>query len=446
MNEYDVEDENNTYNKFDDDDAVSLTALALLNNTTKKSIDNFQPYKWYGKFNFLHIQEDFDCFDALYVNKKKQIKENEYQIIYTTSHLIFFHENEGKTTPDVLCHDNNLFDKFKQVINKPSMIQRSFTNRSCEFSNNLNLLNDRYPTVGTFLAQKSLQINNENANQISNMLLKALLNLINEVNTMFATTLYLPYLIHIDRLLLLKENILKVVSPNFLHFVLSPHIAQHKVMCLLFSHPRSLVEDEKCNKQKKKKRHIKIEQMFKKNGANLILDFLHSSFVTALRIASFCDSNNGNTVTRNGFFLMGMDTCSGCNTSIWMNGTKNKTKNKNKDTNIIQNTTKIQLLMKNKSQNKEDEKERQQPFFNCQSVFGLCKSQAMYKGNVEISRMVHNYGCQHLLSVSPTIIDDSFCNATQFFNTSFIINTFSTEIECLKTFISELIKNTEVTI
>ena len=454
---------------FEKDDIICLGTIAIFNKTIKSKIQCFNPYKWHGNANLLYVSspptnksrttESFlsshlegRSYDSLYVNhkiknKNKDHKGNEEKCIYITPHIIFFHEVEGKTTIDLLL-ESSIRDLFENIVTQPSLHLRSYTNKSIEFFNNDDIKNDRYPTLGTFLAQLPEQIS-ESMQERKNHYLQAFGTFIDKIGTVFLNTLYMPYFIHPHRLFLFKNDIIKIISYNLMHYIFSPHAIQYKLRDIVYSHPLSLStnssnflhfnnNDVSGTDKPLENKNIfnECNQRLKANIINLILDFFHSAFVTTLWIASVGGYNNERAINRNYICLL-----SGNGNLLPTFPAHNYYKQFNKNKSGNNNTSKRTLI---KSMEDQSSNECTRLLFDneqCQNPYGFCQAISLYTNNKNLANIAHRYGCHHLLSVCPIILNEAMDNSILNVGSEYLKNAVMAEFLLLKSFIEELKKN-----
>ena len=385
---------------FEEADEKSLGILSLVSGVVGKYLVDFKPIRlWNRSFNALAYQPSSkmnigplclqsSAYDALYVNREKN---KPLLLIYVTPHIICYHFENGLSTLDSLYRGVLDFDI---IAASPAYKFRSHDNKSVEFincrdgnSNLEDLLSDIHPTMGLY-CEKEQHPKGRN-------LLPPYLKFLAEIKTFFEKTLYLPYLIHPYRLLLNKNGGIKLISCQLLQQITYPHMSVWKVTDANFSHPSSFNAQPKSGD---------VSRGLIRDSLHIILDFLHSAFITTLWLY------NTAMVNRNFTCLPSM--------------TEVKTTVKPKTT--------IFWAPPNNT-------DRAGESFQCNDRYGFCLSfSSGSNSNCSISSIVHDYGCRHLQVFAPKILTTAIENAASNENVDILIEIISKEISVLEEFISSL--------
>ena len=429
-------DKNNNDNLFEEYDLQSLDSLKYTNDIVKEIMNNFKSYKW-RKYNtnvlMLDIynkkKETRGCFDSLYVNINNNnnntddnIDEINIKFIYITPHIIFLDQKRGCAIVDIINMAPSIKSSFEDACIIPTINYRSWENKSVEFfrHQDLTLMDDRYVSLGTFYEYHRNKI----------YLLKNFETFLQKIYHIFTNTNFIPYFIHPDRLILQRDQILKVISPSLFQYIHSPYAPTKKLRHRLYSHPRVLHEKETKYKD--------FDQKMIKDIVNLFLDFFHSCFVTILWIYNNNNNNNNNSVI---YSLTRNEECLCYDIMKTFPNRKQKTTitTKNKiqpqqyfdfDENYI-----FHLYMNDNNNNNNNE---QQLTLNCKNVYGFCLCYSNVE-NIKIREIVHNYGCQHLQLSLPIILDNAMKESNERKQMDIFNNFIAIEFNLLIQFLNQLV-------
>ena len=357
----------------------SLKILADMNDHVDAMIKECNLYKWRGSSvdaqNYINNNSNkihkllypnvtnFVSRDCVYIGKNKT-STTTIVCIYLTDHLICFHPTEGYATIDILYRSNLNYELIACV---PKYKYRTFDNKSVEFlymndDDDLLLLDDKYITMGLYAERYGGGEKME--------LLSSMLSFLDNVGIFFDKTLYIPYIIHPYRLVLLKNNVTKLISCNLLQFILCPFVRDQKLCDVLFIHPIT-IKNSKANTFGNK-------AFLKTCTRNILLDFFHSFFVTIVWILL---GENKHALVNNRHFCNGLFN----NYQIMLDNVNKKKKKLPKEI-LLQETAALEVD-------------------GCKNPFGYCQISEFDENEKKI---IHEYGCEklNLLSVALDLILD----------------------------------------
>lgn len=369
----------------------SLTILAYMCDTVQVILKNFLPYKWKGNCidalrhnnnncnimnTFLYDNiAHFNAKDNLYIGTIKSKDQEAAKssssssssvvlTIYSSEHLICSNM-EGHSTLDILYRGNLNYDS---IACTPKYKYRTYDNKSVEFYYLDKPLHEKYITIGLHSEKYGGEYLKE--------LLYGMGGFLDNVRTFFNRTFYIPYLIHPYRLVLLKKNVVKLISGNLLQYVLCPYAPTKKLCDILFTHP-NIIKNYKSKKRDDKKVFLKL------CTNNIIIDFFHSFFVTILWIL-LCENYNNLDLNRqscNGFFKE--------HEKLYEFMKRKKQKSKD-------------FLEKSNKKNEDDNNNNNLDHSCCKNGFGYCQTNHLDENQ---RKLIHDYGCEHLNSTFPAVLD-----------------------------------------
>ena len=447
----------NKYTSFETYDLQSLHYLKYANNYIESIIDNFNPYKWKSKYtnalkldlytrNFNKFTNDILknnlCFDSLYINNSKENNSSDEinHLIYVTPHIIFYNYIGGYSTVDII-YEMKLIRNIENICLLPKFVFRSHDDKSIEIFNDIHSKNNRYVTLKLFYDNDS---NSNNKFDLENIII-----FLNNIYEIFWDSNFIPYFIHPNRLILCKDESLKIISAQLLQFIFSPYISFKKIQHNIFSHPTVLINN-KNNNNSSSNNNIKEKNILDnlmRNTVDLFLDFFHSLFVTVLWIYNNNNNISPESLTRNMYGYYNDVT------SIFMRKNLNN-KNKNncimdinenisKKNNINENNFEQSIFFNayNNNNNNNETKENTSKNINpCTNIYGFCLS--YYNNKQELTNIIHNYGCQHLLQIMPIILNDAIVTANENNDPKIFLSRIKIEFELFMTFLNNL-KNIE---
>ena len=467
---------------FDVYDIESIYTLKCSNSLVAKLLGNFMSYKWKNRHNNLlkldlytrsynKVKTDMIdksiTYDSLYVNKNsmgtnKKKKRNDREregrgrnshenghvdddddedddddgddnddnddavdddddddddhahLIYITPHIIFYNYENGSSTVDLI--NLNIIDNIDRICIMPKYIFRSHENKSIEFirDSRCEFKNNRYVTLKAYCESCMVHGNNRYTYDIVNFQA-----FISSVENSFKENHLIPYFVHPQRLVIFRDDSLRLISPNLLQFIYSPFSRLKKIHHLTFSHPRVLTSFGQQQVPVTSLNGVTVKMM--RNTVDLFLDFFHSSFVTALWIYNFNNSRSNDSLLVRNIYSVFNDYCYASSPfSFHNNNNNNNNNNKNKKrkkvivSETVINETNYELnhiLSQYSSCNTDPEVEtdKGKAPINRTSRYGFCRG--FHSDDTEIKNVVHNYGCIHLLSALPLGLDFSIQQA-----------------------------------
>ena len=409
---------------FEDFDTQSIQILSLTNDIAKTYLEDFTPVRWWRRsFNALaylpsskmkmkinnnnnnNNNNNKIIYDAVYVATDKN---HLLLVLYITPHLIFNHIDSGQSTLDILYRSAL---GFESIAISPKYKFRSIDNKSVEFvvcrDDELKVKSLVHPSLGLFCEK-------ERQNYPTGRLLNKYLEFVDKIYLFFSATQYLPYMVHPYRLILFEDDELKLISCNLMHYLYYPYMTSRKLSDIHFSYPDGMLIST----------YNSPAEMLMHNSVQLVLDFLHSVFVTALWISR----------------PIGLE-------EIFMNHhiitSYNKdndrvNKRSKKDHKIIDPfwiEPRISCASCDSISSGSCSSSNKRYSRRCQNPYGYCLAMK--------SDLVHEYGCSHLLSMAPNMLISAVNNASEKEDKNIFTNCVLTEISVIKTFISEIIKNNE---
>lgn len=476
-------------NKINDKFLLGLTLI--MNQNLCLKLSNFSSFQYYGKDNILHIHPVLcemkplgllgQSLDSLYLSKK--IIPKEIQIIYISPHHIFSHETNGQITADLLLggFKNNITPLYllnehdlNSLVANPSHRFRLIDGRSVEMFDNMWKLGTNDCAID------SKDHNNDllgirpilglcDLFSISKRLiyLTQLSDLINKIHQVFNIIKYFPYLIHPYRLLVSETGKFYIMSFSLLHYLFSPHAETKKIKDIVFSHPQSLIqrtenieniESNTLNRIKVKckenliigSKDFKIYHNYlAQSNCRLLLDMLHSLFVTIIWIA-----NGGgvihkqHTLVRNYLTLQGNITLKPTHSQNPYKVTSRKPIHNPRLPSSSQPPSQLELTSSPPSPLSNNVNQQ----LNCQNPYGLCHAQIIYSSfhtdeiKCNVAQHVHNYGCLHLLNYTPTVLEEAFSETLTSHRDNILTDVIENEINIILAFISQIKKELESTI
>ena len=316
--------------------------------------------------------------------------------MYVTPHLIFNHIDSGQCTLDILYRSPL---NFETIAMSPKYKFRSYDNKSVEFvvchDDEMKVKSKAHPSLGLFREK-------ERQNYPTGRLLNRYLEFVDKIHEFFSCTKYLPYMIHPYRLILFEDEDLKLISCNLIHYIYHPYMASRKLIDVHYSYPEGIFIPA----------YTSPAEMLTRNSVLLVLDFLHSVFVTALWINRPIEMGE---ISRNNTLLpQGSDD-----------------EDENDDEKRKKNHDPFWIEPGISSSSSSSKKY----FRKCRNPYGYC--------NAVKSDLVHDYGCSHLLSLAPAILISAVNTASDKEDTRIFTECVSKEIALIKSFISEIIKNND---
>ena len=466
--------------KHNDIDAICN--LVGINYDILKRIRNFKPVKWRNQsadslsnIPFLPSKDiselniSSSVLDSLYIREKKKddddeieigigigigaSNENNTKLLYMTPHLIFTHYNRGESNVNFFQDGNILPDEVSSIALYTNCTPRTYDNRSLEIYEAIGNNDEMITSLG-LLTERRRGEKRKGDNEEDNIK-SAYTQLLDSIGTFFNTYLYIPYFIHPYRLIYFENNnVLKLVSCNLLNYIFVPHCSSRKIKDSLFSHPLSFSPSQVARLRTVEDLKITLIEMI----VALTLDFFHSSFVTALWLATH-DVN----ITKNQIILNRNVRVISSSLKLnqqqlkrqWLND-NNKTKTKKKKQNTGETFLGagkpiLSFLDRNNNHNNHNHNHNHDIFWKplntlslpspsslpsskppCNNLYGFCACFSECSNHTY--RLVHNYGCQHIMSILPNILRK--CFETESHDT--IRKTIYEEINLLKKFVSSL--------
>ena len=439
----------------DDDGGGGVVISSSSNSGFSDPIDNskFQCFKFCRKFNILKLHPNHTYNntlrlmgyenDSLYINAHYQkfvsspssssssspLVDN---CIYITNHLPCKCLINKKSVLDYLLNSPDLKKEFNQILYFPKRQFWSYDGYSIEFINDLDIKNFKYPTLGMYLNQM-LEQREEGLIERKKKYLSIFYTFITFIESIFLKTNFLPYFIHPNRILFYKTDCLKFISGNLFCFLFTPHDDNVRLRSALFSHPITFNLSEK--------KHDTARALLDTTTMNIIADFFHSSYVTALWICTIGEYKNNYILKRNGMNNNNnVDdvTIIKKNKKYTPSTTTTTTTNNNNNINNHPPSSSSNILIK-------------KCFLPiCKNKFGFCKifndkcSNNDEEEEEKIKKLVkeiHNYGCVHLLEVLPEVIIKAIEISSKSGNVEHVKKTIKNLFFIFKMFITEL-KNT----
>ena len=427
-------------NKFENCDLESLDSLIYTNEFIKSIVNKFHPYKWKNKYtNILKLDVVYTikndttnnnifnnnnniCFDSLYINKNNINNEDDnddidIRLIYVTPHIIFYNFIKGYSTTDII--NMKIIQNIENICVIPKFNYRSHDNKSVEFisDDDNRLMSHNYVTLKSFC---DYYCNNNNYKYPVEKFKK----FSKRVFEILLDTNFIPYFIHPNRLILYKDETLRIVSPNILQYIYSPYSPPKKIQHVLFSHPRVLL-----NVTSKSENFL---EKMTRDTVDLFLDFFHSSFVTSLWIYNNNNNNIHMSLTRN------INNIFNDVSSVIKN---NKRKRKNVQKSIINNKTFEQINFLNLYHDDDDDGDSDHDENNklinpCRNIYGFCLN--YYHHDINLRKLIHNYGCEHLQKIMPIVLDNAVKEATNKNQPKIFMSTIQLQFEIFIRFLEEL--------
>ena len=396
-------------------------SLQVLSNTkipVHTLLNTFRPYNWRasstdalrhvntlsnGSHPVLYrLLKDFSMRDSLYINENE---ECQLVMIYHTPHLITFHPDTGLTALEIL-HRGNL--RYEKLVCAPHRVYRSYDNWSVEFFEPRDIYNLKYPTLGLYGERRR--------QGLRETVTPYMVTFLTHITDFFNDTLYLPYFIHPHRLVLSREEegSIKLLSGNFLHYCLCPYVEGRKLRDVLFTHPKVIeapAQERYDNKEdptttttttshnvmKKKDKKNPSDKFLRRLLENLVLDFLHSFFVTVLWVQ--CERG----------------TLSLAETRKSLNGCLGNYE-------VVVGKGKATAAKKSSIVSDGE--------FSCQNPFGYCQLSSL---TVQQQSAVHEYGCQRLRVLTPIALETVLENHDN--DLKLIREVINKELEALRSFV-----------
>ena len=395
---------------FEEFDSLSLDILILTSDLAKTYLENFIPSRWWGRsFNALaylpsskmnmkkNKKENSHVYDAVYVADNKN---HPLLVMYVTPHLIFSHIDSGQCTLDILYRSPL---DFENIAVSPKYKFRSFDNKAVEFvichDDKMKVKSRAHPTLGLFREK-------ERQNFPTGRLLNKYLEFVDKIHQFFSCTQYIPYMVHPYRLILFEEEEIKLISCNLIQYIYHPYMRFRKLIDIHFSYP-DFISD-----------YTSPAEMLTRNSVLLVLDFLHSVFVTAMWI---CRPIEMKEITRNHTHNENNDDDDDDD-----NGEGGKRKRKLASIDHFW----IEPVIFSSSSSSSTIKRHSR---KCRNPYGYC--------HVMKNDLVHEYGCSHLLKLAPAILINAVNNASDKEDMTIFTECVSKEISLIKSFISDIIKN-----
>ena len=411
---------------FETSDTLSLAILVLSSDLVKTYLENFVPSRWWGRsFNALAYLPSFKMdmkknkkekekslvYDAIYVANNKN---HPLLVMYVTPHIIFSHIDSGQSTLDILYRSPL---DFENIAVSPKYKFRSYDNKSVEFvichDDKMKVKSRAHPTLGLFREK-------ERQNFPTGRLLNKYLEFVDKIHQFFSCTQYLPYIVHPYRLILFEEEELKLISCNLIQYIYHPYMKFRKVIDIHFSYP-DFTSD-----------YTSPAEMLTRNSVLLVLDFLHSVFVTAMWITRPIEMKE---ITRNHTYNDDDDDDDDDNNND--NNKKNKGGKRKRKLESIDHFWIEPVILSSSSSSSSNSSSSSSTIkrrsLKCRNPYGYC--------HVMKNDLVHDYGCSHLLKLAPAILINAVNNASEKEDKTIFTECVSKEISLIKSFISEIIKN-----
>ena len=504
MNDVDNNNDNNNNNNnndnilknFDNNDIYTLKSLIHTNKFISQIVNKFNSYSWKNKYknvlkldslcrqeqqSYYHYEKKNNnndkAFDSLYVadNHKNNSENIDIKLIYITPHIIFYNIQNGFCTSDII--KMGMSDIMKEICIIPLFIFRSYENKCVEFivDDDGLYLDSRYITLKSYAHKYS----NDNNKFDVHLILEKFQLFIQRVFDIFNKTHFIPYFIHPNRLILQKNCELKLLSPNLLQYIFCPFSTKQKIYHNVFSHHVVLnrCSNDDANNDNYNNDNNDCDFFIEKmmyDTVDLILEFFHSSFVTAILLFKYSITDNSssssiNTIFRNinmFRYFHKNNKYSGKKSSLKTNEydfEKEYFFNIFSNQNIIMdnffadnNNNKINQNNNNNNNNNNNwpswlTNNKPSCIDNtniCKNVYGFCLSfyccndddennENITKNN-NIRLLIHNYGCYHLLEIMPKILMNALKQANKENNFHIFLQTIILMFEIFIEFLSQL--------
>ena len=361
LNNHNNNHHRNNHNKFETNDYCSIESLRISNMCIDNILQTFNPYKWKNSkyTNILKLdvtlqnKKNEKCLDSLYVNNNRDNKSN-VKLIYSSPYVIFLNFQYGYCTTDIL--KMKIIEDFEKICIIPELNFRSYENKSIEFISDKknNFMDSRYVTLKAFCDYYCVK---KNEQRPLYTVLDHFCKFINQCLEVFKQTHFIPYFIHPQRLILFKDYSIKIVSPMLLQYIFCPFNTNKKLQHSLFSHPNNKYNNKEYNNNNFQEKQID-------DICNLVLDFFHSSFITSISTLLYTNKNYNNIEY------------------------------------ILRNENIFEYRRTNKNNDDDDDDDDDDDII-CTCKKGIC---LYFHKHEKLQRLIHNYGCQHVLKLLPIIL------------------------------------------
>ena len=451
------------------DDLLCICNLLAVNYDIVEQINNFNPICWRNQsadslsnIPFLSCKEFSELgisgsvFDSLYIREKRNKgnndeNDNNDMLLYLTPHLIFTHYNKGESNVNFFQEGSILPEEVTTIAIYTNSTPRTYDNRSLEIYQAKS--DNRITSLGLLTERRRGQ----NKEMEIADLKYAFIQLLDNIKIFFNKYLYIPYLIHPYRLIFFEnDKVLRLVSGNILQYIFVPHCSSRKIKDPLFSHPLSFFPSTRIRNT------IDINIIMFEMMLTLLLDFFHSSFITILWLVTH-DIN----VTKNRIILNRNVRTVGSKLQLRKrlnnhkkNGERSmgkgllfwdKINNNTPFTTTTNNNTTTTTTNNNNNSNNNNNKNKNDyndvfwkpdmasfscttnKTFICNNPYGFCSCFSECSNDIQL--LIHNYGCTHIMSILPDILQKSIESETM----EDIRKTIEDEITLLKKFSSKLL-------
>ena len=401
--------------KFEDEQS-RLDILCLMINDKNnyyypfhKFILDFDCAKFNGKANVLRLYPHLSSIKTMnFIGNNRDslfIHKNRTSYLYISPHFLYINPPDGRCLSEFIPQQGILVNIVAKTVMIPTETVRStdgccveyFTNRGSQTKKNVvesfNLLSDC--------------LNNDKYTNI--FILELFIDFIDRLISLFIETKYLPYFIHPDRLILTTTSNpnnnnnnnnddddnehhhpsthVQIASLNLLSYIFSAQNVKEKILNATFSHPMSFLD--RCDSDDEITRTINSDICF------IILDFFHSAFVTSLWILTSGQYQYLSRVKRNSV-----------NNHVPIKISREK-------------LSKIEKCWK-----------------SCNNDYGFCH------GFEKKKKLVHNFGCLHLMQIMPQILEKTINESSQSLSFQEVETCVKTCVNVFKDFLSNM-KNEE---
>ena len=355
--------------KFEDEQR-RLDILCLMINdknnyyyTFYKFILDFECAKFNGKANVLRLYPHLSSIKSMnFIGNNRDslfIHTTRTSYLYISPHFLYINPPDGRCLSEFITQQKNLVDIVAKTVIIPTETVRSTDGCCVEYFTNHG---DQTKNVETFNLLHDCLNNDKYTNTF---ILELFTEFIDRLISLFKETKYLPYFIHPERLILTTSNPnnddplihIKIASSNLLSYIFSVQNSKKKILNATFSHPMSFLD--KCDSDD-------IMQTTNSDVCFVILDFFHSAFVTSLWILTSGQYQYLSRVKRN----------------------------------AVNNHGPVKISREKLNKIKKCWK-------SCNNDYGFCQ------GFEKKKRLVHNFGCLHLMQIMPPILEKTINESSQ---------------------------------
>ena len=376
--------------KFEDEqdrlDVLCLTINGANNyyNAFFKFISSFDCAKFNGKSNVLRLYPHLTSTKAMSFRGNHQdslfIHKHRKYYMYASPHFVFVNPADGRCLTEFISQQRFLARAIEKVAMVADQTVRSHDGYCIERFDNSKF--SFYKLLGDCLNKS-----NDNV-----FILNLFFKFIDDIQSTFIDTNYLPYMIHPDRLILpitdseAPPTDIKLASLNLFSFIIAPQNDEKKILNATFSHPMSFLENKENDAAKK----INSSLCF------IVLDFFHSAFVTALWILTSHQFQYLSRIRRNSFNSL---------VSIEM---------KREKLDRIKDCWKY-----------------------CDNEFGFCHSFEKKR------RAIHRFGCLHLMKIFPRALEKAIDDSYKCSSFDELVKCVGGNIKVFKDFLVDITKEDE---